>query len=128
LLDDKIDVLLNEFHAYEKFWSKNKFRMFLTNVLVVMRTWADNPPQIKIQQQVNDEEEDWDKEDSCSNQSSLAEKMKNSSQHLFFSIIDYLQSNSMSTEEQFDVWKRIMANKWTINEKVDINQSNELID
>lgn len=102
--------------------------MFLTNVLVVMRTWADNPPQIKIQQRVNDEEEDWDKEDSCSNQSSLAEKMKNSSQHLFFSIIDYLQSNSMSTEEQFDVWKRIMANKWTINEKVDINQSNELID
>lgn len=99
--------------------------MFLTNVLVVMRTWADNPPQIKVLSQEQNEEEDWDKEDSSSVQSTLAEKMKNSSQHLFFSIIDYLQSDSMLTDEQFDMWKRILTNKWTMNEKVDGQISND---
>jgi hypothetical protein len=95
--------------------------MFLTNALVVMRTWADNQQQIIT----TDQNEDWDTEEITSTNSTIGDKMKTSAHHLFLSIVDYLQSSvnsnqsdRMSSDVEFDMWKRIVTNKWTINEKV----------
>lgn len=125
LIDNQIEFLLKEFHDYRQNWSENKFRMFLTNALVVMRTWADNPLQMKISIRTDDieEEEDWDREDSPTVQSTIAEKMRQAAQHLFFSIVDYLQTDPMSNDGEFEMWKRILTNKWTMNEKVPSNES-----
>jgi len=95
--------------------------MFLTNALVVMRTWADNQQQ---QQQIipTDQNEDWNIEEIISTN---GDKMKTSSHYLFTTIVDYLQSaitskesDRMSADVEFDMWKRILTNKWTMNEKV----------
>jgi hypothetical protein len=121
LIDNKIDLLINEFNHYRTTWSTNKFRMFLTNALVVMRTWANSQQQLKI----SDEHEDWDVDETISTHSTIGEKMKRSAHYLFLVIIDYLQvsatskqSDRMSTDTEFDMWKGIVINQWTINEKV----------
>ena len=127
LMINDINLLVNEFNHYRTTWSTNKFRMFLTNVLVVMRTWADSQQQIvKI-----DQNEDWDAEETTSSSSPIAEKMKASAHYLFISIVDCLQlavksgqTDRMLTDVEFDMWKRIVTNKWTINEKVYINNNN----
>jgi hypothetical protein len=119
-MTNEINLLLNEFNHYRTTWSTNKFRMFLTNVLVVMRTWADSQ---QIDQ--SDENEDWDAEETTSTNSTIADKMKTSAYYLFITIADYLQSaatseqsDRMSADVEFDMWKRIVTNKWTMNEKV----------
>jgi len=91
--------------------------MFLTNALVVMRTWADKQQQIIS----IDQNEDWNTEET----STIGDKMRISSHYLFTTIIDYLQSavtskesDRMSSDVEFDMWKRIITNKWTMNEKV----------
>ncbi|CAF1003915.1 unnamed protein product [Adineta steineri] len=130
LMINDINLLINEFNHYRTTWSTNKFRMFLTNALVVMRTWADSQQQIvKI-----DENEDWDAEEIPSTNSTIAEKMKASAHYLFISIVDYLQSaaksgqtDRMPTDVEFDMWKRIVTNKWTMNEKFYIHIYNEHI-
>jgi hypothetical protein len=95
--------------------------MFLTNALVVMRTWADSQQSMKI----TNENEDWDVEETSSTYSTIGEKMKTSAHYLFLAIVDYLQaavtskqSDRMSVDTEFDMWKRIITNKWTMNEKV----------
>ena len=95
--------------------------MFLTNTLVVMRTCADSP----IQAKQSTQNEDWDIEESASVHLTLADQMKTAGYYFFLSIVDYLQSASrskqadrMSHEMEFEMWKRVVTNKWTINEKV----------
>jgi hypothetical protein len=92
--------------------------MFLTNALVVMRTWADSKQQLKVP----DENEDWDAEETTP---TIGEKMKTSGHYLFLAIVDYLQASvstkqadRMSADTEFDMWKRIVTNKWTMDEKV----------
>ncbi len=121
LITNEIDFLLNEFNHYRSTWSSNKFRMFLTNALVVMRTWANSQQAMST----TVEHEDWDAEESTSTSSTIGETMKTSAQHLFLAMVDYLQAavgtgqlNRMSTDVEFDMWKRIVTNKWTMNEKV----------
>ena len=125
-MTNEINLLLNEFNHYRTTWSTNKFRMFLTNTLVVMRTWADS----QLQVLAVDQNEDWDKEESTPTSSPIADKMKTSAHYLFISIADYLQSavsatglDRMSVDVEFDMWKRIVTNKWTMNEKVELNNS-----
>jgi hypothetical protein len=98
--------------------------MFLTNTLVVMRTWADSQLQVLTINQ----NEDWDTEETTPTNSPIADKMKTSAHYLFISIADYLQSavsatglDRMSVDVEFDMWKRIVTNKWTMNEKVELN-------
>ena len=88
--------------------------MFLTNVLVVMRTWADSQQQFLN----TNPYEDWDAETTIPTHPTIADKMKTSAYDLFLTIVDYLQSDRMSADVQFDMWKRIVTNEWTINEKV----------
>ena len=87
--------------------------MFLTNILVVMRTWSDNYQQINL----NIQDEDWDN-DNNNNNTIIVDNMKISTHYLFITIVDYLQSEHMTTDVEFDMWKRIITNKWTMNEKV----------
>lgn len=105
--------------------------MFLTNVLVVMRTWADSQLPIRTP----DQEEDWDAEENGTSASPIAEKMKASAQCLFLAIVDYLQaaaqaegSDGMSTDVEVDMWKRMVANKWTMDEKVRASDDHRLND
>ena len=95
--------------------------MFLTNALVVMRTWSE------VQQKIltNNENEDWDTEEISTMNSTNDDKMKTSAHYLFINIVDYLQSavrseqsDRMSVDVEFDMWKRIVTNKWTMNENV----------
>jgi hypothetical protein len=95
--------------------------MFLTNALVVMRTWADSQQQIIK----TNENEDWDTEETNPTNLTIGDKMKTSAHYLFLTIVDYLQasvssrqSDRMSADVEFDMWKRIVTNKWTMNEKV----------
>ena len=85
--------------------------MFLTNVLVVMRTWADSQQYTtKINQN-----EDWDAEEvtTTTTHAPIIDKMKQSGHYLFLAIVDYLQSavtmpeqiDRMSSEVEFDMWK-----------------------
>ncbi|UJR26728.1 hypothetical protein I4U23_008043 [Adineta vaga] len=130
LMNNDSKFLVNEFNQYRTTWSPNKFRMFLTNVLVVMRTWADSHQYItKI-----DLHEDWDAEETSISNSPITDKMKASAHYLFLAIVDYLQSavmteqpDRMSKDAEFDMWKRIVTNKWTMNEKFYIHLSNEHI-
>lgn len=122
LITNDIDHLINEFNHYRTAWSTNKFRMFLTNALVVMRTWADSQQQIIS----TDQTEDWDAEETPTTNSTIGDKMKISAHYLFINIVDYLQaavaskqSDRMSVDIEFDMWKRIVTNKWAMNEKVD---------
>jgi hypothetical protein len=101
-MTNEISLLLNEFNHYRTTWSTNKFRMFLTNVLVVMRTWADS-------QQI-DQNDDWDAEETISTNSTIADYLQ--------SAATSGQSDRMSADVEFDMWKRIVTNKWTMNEKV----------
>ncbi|CAF3398844.1 unnamed protein product [Rotaria sp. Silwood1] len=119
LTTNDINLLLNEFNHYRTTWSTNKFRMFLTNTLVVMRTWADNQKQTIR----TDQFEDWDTEETPTT-NSTSDKMKVSAHYLFINIVDYLQSavksgqsDRMTADVEFDMWKRIVTNKWTMNEK-----------
>lgn len=126
LTNNETKLLINEFNNYRTTWSPNKFRMFLTNVLVVMRTWADSQQYAtKI-----DQNEDWDAEEvTTTTYLPVMDKMKQSGHYLFLAIVDYLQSavtmsdqvERMSSEVEFDMWKRIVTNKWTMNEKVRVN-------
>lgn len=95
--------------------------MFLTNTLVVMRTWADSQQQILT----NNQPEDWDAEETITTNTTIGDKMKTSAHYLFINIVHYLQSavlskqsDRMSVDVEFDMWKRILTNKWTMNEKV----------
>lgn len=121
LIDNEVNLLVNEFNHYRTNWSTNKFRMFLTNTLVVMRTWADSSVQVKHPSA----DEDWDIEESPSTRLTIADQMKSSAYYFFLSIVDYLQaavrsksSDRMSTDTEFEMWKRVVTNKWTRNEKV----------
>lgn len=96
--------------------------MFLTNVLIVMRGWANSPPQ---QVEGTPIVEDWDLEDVPSNNSTTWDRMRTSAHHLFVKMVDYLrlsvlpgQTDRMPRDLEFDLWKRIISNKWTMNEKV----------
>ncbi|CAF0732270.1 unnamed protein product [Adineta ricciae] len=132
LTKNETKLLINEFNNYRTTWSPNKFRMFLTNVLVVMRTWADSQQYTtKIKQN-----EDWDAEEvttTTTTHAPIIDKMKQSGHYLFLAIVDYLQSavtmpeqiDRMSSEVEFDMWKRIVTNKWTMNEKFYIHLYNE---
>jgi hypothetical protein len=120
-MTNNVNPLLDEFNHYRTTWSTNKFRMFLTNVLVVMRTCADSQQQILTA----DQKEDWDADETSSTHSTISDKMKLSAHYLFVAIVDYLQSavrsgqsDRMSTDAEFDTWKRIITNRWTITEKV----------
>jgi hypothetical protein len=95
--------------------------MFLTNALVVMRTWADSQQQIKITAEM----EDWDVDERKASHSTMGDQMKINAHYLFITIVDYLQAavtskqaDRMSADVEFDMWKRIVTNKWTMNEKV----------
>lgn len=121
LMTNEINLLLNEFNHYRITWSTNKFRMFLTNVLVVMRTWADHQQQPALTSQ----NEDWDAEEITIPNSTTVDKMKTSAHALFINIVDYLQSavssgelDRMSADVEFDMWKRIVTNRWAMTEKV----------
>lgn len=124
-MTNDIDLLLNEFNHYRTTWSTNKFRMFLTNALVVMRTWAENQQQ---QESIaNTPIEDWDIDEIPTTNTTVADKMKASAHYLFINIADYLQSavkpeqsDQMTSDAAFDMWKRIVTNKWTMNEKVSL--------
>lgn len=124
-MTNDIDLLLNEFNHYRTTWSTNKFRMFLTNALVVMRTWAENQQQ---QESIaNTPIEDWDIDEIPTTNTRVADKMKASAHYLFINIADYLQSavkpeqsDQMTSDAAFDMWKRIVTNKWTMNEKVSL--------
>ena len=87
IIKGDINLLLDEFNYYRTTWSTNKFRMFLTNVLVVMRTWSDNQQRTLIV----DENEDWDVDDIRTTNSILADQMKTSAHYLFINIVNYLQ-------------------------------------
>ncbi|CAF1016029.1 unnamed protein product [Rotaria sordida] len=130
LMTNEINLLLDEFNHYRTTWSTNKFRMFLTNALVVMRTWADNQQQTVITNQF----EDWDTEVVPTTNSTIGDKMKTTAHYLFINIVDYLQSavrsgqsDRMPTDVEFDMWKRIVTNNWTMNEKFYIHLYNEHI-
>lgn len=86
-----------------------------------MRTWADSPAQVKHP----NVDEDWDIEESPSTCLTIADQMKTSAYYFFISIVDYLQAavrskppDRMSTDTEFEMWKRVVTNKWTRNEKV----------
>lgn len=124
LMNNEIESLLNEFRSYRENWSMNKFRMFLTNVLIVMRSWTNHV--VKLNTSID--EENWDVNgDSTQRSSTIDDRMENSAFHLFVAMIDYLrwskETNSMSVEVEFDIWKRIVTHRWTINEKVSIKRS-----
>ena len=121
MLTNDIDALLNEFNHYRTTWSINKFRMFLTNVLVVMRTWSESQQKTITTNQ----NEDWNAEYISTLNPTNDDKMKISAHYLFINIVDYLQSavrseqsDRISVDVEFDMWKRIVTNKWTMNEKV----------
>ena len=95
--------------------------MFLTNVLVVMRTWAAS------QQQLLDANahEDWDADETATRPVVVGDTMQATAHHLFLSVVDYLHyattcdpSERMPAEMAFDMWKRMVTNQWTMNEKV----------
>jgi hypothetical protein len=120
-MTNEISLLLNEFNHYRATWSTNKFRMFLTNALVVIRTWANS----QQQNLTTEQNEDWDAEEITSTNSTVGDKMRTSAHYLFITIVDYLQLavtleglDRMSVDVEFDMWKRIVTNKWTMNEKV----------
>jgi len=117
LMNNEIESLLNEFRSYRENWSMNKFRMFLTNVLIVMRSWTTQVAHLNN----STDEENWDVDDESTQRSTIDERMENSAFHLFVAMIDYLrwskETNSMSVEVEFDMWKRIVTHRWTINEK-----------
>ncbi|CAF3402899.1 unnamed protein product [Rotaria socialis] len=130
LMTNDIDRLLNEFNHYRTTWSTNKFRMFLTNALVVMRTWAEHQPQTVA----NDQNEDWDADETSATNVTIEDTVKKSAHYLFINIVDYLQSavrsgqpDRMTVDVEFDMWKCIVTNKWTMNEKFYIHLYDEQI-
>ena len=113
--------LINEFEEYRRNWSTNKFRMFLTNVLIVMKTWSQSQQRMDLS--FNDE--DWDRDENLTKISTNADRMKSTGYQLFLAIVDYMKKpttvelpDRMSHDMEFDLWKRIVTNPWTINEKV----------
>jgi hypothetical protein len=91
--------------------------MFITNVLIVMRSWANN--------QLSSTNDNGDNHVDPSNESIVNDRMRTSAHHLFVAIVTYLQTSTqlesterMSIEIEFDMWKRVITNQWTMNEQV----------
>jgi hypothetical protein len=117
LLTNDLRTLVDEFDHYRTTWSTNKFRMFITNVLIVMRSWANN--------QLSSTNDNGDNHVDPSNESIVNDRMRTSAHHLFVAIVTYLQTSTqlesterMSIEIEFDMWKRVITNQWTMNEQV----------
>ena len=93
--------------------------MFITNALVVMRTWADA-------QQLNDTNEDWDSTDEKrTTKPTTGEIMRTAAHSFFVALADYLKSavavdqqDRLSEELEFHTWRRIVTNNWTMTENV----------
>lgn len=120
LATNEMEGVLNELNYYRDNWSTNKFRMFLTNVLIVMRSWTYHGLHLDQSTGV----EDWDLDETSNPASAVSDRMQTAAFHLFAAMVNYLQSSKqsdlISTEMEFDMWKRIVTHPWTMNEKVEL--------
>jgi len=109
LLTNNISKLLKEFDEYRTSLKLNEFFELVFEGLILMRKWVNLQEKAII------------------NGTNIIDTttiniMRGSSHDLFIAIIDYFQSDVFSNRIlsiPLEMWKEIILNRWTMNEKVD---------
>jgi len=109
LITNNISKLLKEFDEYRTSWKFNEFFELVFEGLILMRKWVNLQEKAII------------------NGTNILDTTKIniirvSSHDLFLAIVDYFQSDVFSNRIlsiPLEMWKEIILNRWTMNEKVD---------
>jgi hypothetical protein len=107
-ITNNIVKLLKEFDEYRTSWKLNEFFELVFEGLRLMRKWV-NLQEKAIMNGTNIID------------TTKIDMMRVSSYDLFIAIIDYFQSDVFSNRTlsiPLEMWKEIILNRWTMNEKV----------